>query len=167
MIKVNKDYDTLNEECVLNKYIQKRHKLLLFLRNEEDLGKNATVLEISDKFHITKDNAWKKLRRLEKIGDVKKGEKIAANGNEYHNFIITNKVRQELSIVSRNLYENHYQNIPTDKVDRIREDFIEPLKDRMEQVMRTFLPEGKRCAALIQTLTKEIHDFYAEKFDSK
>lgn len=159
MIKITKD---VNEEKILNKYIQKRHKLLLFLRDEEDFGNNTTVLEISDKFPFKKETAWKKLRRLEMIGDVKKGKKIATNGNEYFNFTITDKVRQELKIVSRHLYKNYFPNLSAGTVDTIKGDFIKSLKKRIEQVIREFLPEGNRYNALIKKVNDEINGSFAE-----
>ena len=107
MIKIERHNVTLNEEDVLSKYIKKRHKLLLFLRDQHDLGKSTTVIEIIRKFRITKENAWKKLKRLEKGGDIKKGDKITINNNVYFNFLITDKVRQELKVVSKYVYENH------------------------------------------------------------
>ena len=166
MTTIDKDIVILNEEDVLSKYIKKRHKLLLFLRDQHNLGNCTTVIEIIRKFCITKENAWKKLSRLKKVGDIKKGEKITVNGNVYFNFLITDKVRQELKVVSRNLYENHFPSIPTGKLDNIMENLAKNLKNRVEKIIREYLPEGKRCTELIQTLTDEIHDFFDEGFNS-
>ena len=47
------------------------------------------------------------------------------------------------------------------------EDLAKNLKDCIERVIRKFLPEGKRCTAVIQTLTDEIHHFFDEKADSE
>ena len=79
----------------------------------------------------------------------------------YFNFLVTDKVRQELKVVSRYVYKNHFSSIPTGKLDLAKN-----LKNRVERVIRKFLPEGRRCTELIQTLTDEIHDFLDEEFNS-
>lgn len=91
----------LNENFARRKYFRKKHALLIFIRDQNDLGNHTTISHIVSGFGISRAFAWKLLERLEKEKDVEKGVQIIIGNEKYHNYFVTHKARQELRVLAK------------------------------------------------------------------
>jgi DNA-binding PadR family transcriptional regulator len=146
------------EQKVRHKYFQNKHNLLIFLRNQNELGNYTTVVQIENWFGITTGHAYKLLEKLEEENDIVKGEKITINGQEYYNYIVTEKAKQELEVLLRSVHKKHFVNINLGKLD-----FIAGLMKHVEKIAQQFLPEGDIRATFLQKMAKEIQYFLSER----
>lgn len=94
----------LNKEVVNNgiieEYFRNKHVLLIYLARKEYVNKPTTVIDIKEAFGITKKYAWALLAKLEEDNLIKKSEKVAINGGDYHRYLLTSKANHDLKIIS-------------------------------------------------------------------
>jgi hypothetical protein len=144
------------ERRVRRKYFQNKHNLLIFLRNQSELGNYTTVLQIENWFGITTGHAYRLLEQLEKENDVVKGEKVTINDQEYYNYMVTEKAKQELEVLLKSVHKNHFLNI-------ISENFITGLMRHVEKIAKQFLPEGHVRTTFLHKMANEIQNFLKER----
>ena len=166
MTSVEKKRYDRSEKAVRDKYFQKKHNLLIFLSIQNDLGNYTTVVQVEELFGITREHAYKLLEQLEKEKDIEKGEQVAINGQEYYNYVVTEKAKEELEILSKSVSKNHISRIKIDKLDIKNETYTNDFMDRLKKIVQKFLPEGQVRTNFLHSLANEVQNFLDENSNS-
>lgn len=106
MVESNLEEEITNSG-IIEKFFRNKHVLLIYLANKEKIGRAITVIDIKEAFKITKKYAWTLLEKLEEENLIKKSEKVAIDGVEYHSYITTPKAKQDLKVLSLCLNRYH------------------------------------------------------------
>ena len=97
-------YD-LNISKVLNKFLQNKHILLLFVCHKNQQGCFPTVIDAGEEFEIEHAYGYKLLEELESGESIVKCSKILYNGEYYNSYKITETAKLELREISRIINE--------------------------------------------------------------
>ncbi len=94
-----------NKITLLDKYFKIKHVILIFVAGENDSKKYPTVLNLMEKFGITKKYGHNLLWGLTRDHLLKPHEKMKINGYEYITYELTKKARKELKTICSILNE--------------------------------------------------------------
>lgn len=117
-------------------------------------------------FGITREHAYKLFGQLEKEKDIEKGEQVALNGQEYYNYIVTKKAKEELEILSKSVCKDNISCIKIDNLDIKNETFIINFMGRLEKIVQESLPEGQVRTNFLHSVANEVQNFLDERSNS-
>jgi len=90
MIK-GKTEEEIKNILILNKYLQNKHIVLIYIKDKNEMGDFPTVLDIKEAFSIKQKYAYTLLKYLERDRLIRKYDKIHNNGYKYATFKVTRK----------------------------------------------------------------------------
>lgn len=93
--------DGIENFNTLNKYLQNKHIILVFISQRNKTGHSSTVTDIVGEFKIKSQYAYKLIKELESDRSIIKGVKIYKNGIHYSNHTITQAAKTELKELIR------------------------------------------------------------------
>ncbi len=94
---------------IVEKYLRNKHVLLVYLGRKEEIERPQTVVDVVIAFKIKKKYAWTLLEKLEEEDLIKKDEKVEIKGKKYNSYILTEKAKHELKILS--LFLSRYRTL--------------------------------------------------------
>jgi len=150
--------ENLNEEKVMKKFFQNKHLVLIYIRERNNLGEPTTFLDIKKRFKMKGKYPYQLLEKLEREGDLIKGEKVMKNGKEYYNYLITEKAREELKVISLNINGDG-------RLSSEEEGTIDKLKELSIECVNKFIPKGDVSKEMITYLTNRFQDFFNNSND--
>jgi len=98
MIK-GKTEEEIKNILILNKYLQNKHIVLIYIKDKNEMGDFPTVLDIKEAFSIKQKYAYTLLKYLERDRLIRKYDKIHNNGYKYATFKVTRKAKKQLNII--------------------------------------------------------------------
>ena len=140
---------------ILKKYLFQKYELLIFLKEEEDVGKKVTIHEITHDFGIERKHAYSILEKLEKENLVKKGDKVRRDGKEYCSYLITDIARQELAIISSST--NETSNGPFSFTDS-PEELMMRYKKRTKRIITRYISNEAISETVLEALVNEFQN---------
>lgn len=87
---------------ILNKYLIRKFRILTLINERNKLNIFTTVIDIKESFKITNKYAYKLLGELKKDKSIREGKKVKG----YYSYLITEKTRRELELLSKILNGN-------------------------------------------------------------
>lgn len=84
---------------ILLKYFRRRHSVLIYISDSVKIQEPTTITDLSKGLWMTKSHVYNQLMALQTDGLIEKGTQVKG----YFNYILTDKAKKELKIISSSI----------------------------------------------------------------